>query len=372
MNYAIQHLVKRFLLFFALMTTPFLFSISLYAISPDTTSNQSLLQQIQHQTATDQASSTQVDNIASGQGPLSAQSISVAQAAQAASGTATIRTFVWEDTDLDGIQLTNFGENPIPNVKVTLYHSNGLIAGIRTTHSDGFSEFSNLAAGRYYLSVQFPRGLVPTHQNRGNDSTVDSDIDQITGLTELITVEEGVEIHEFDSGFTHAGSILSKVWSDQNLNGIRDNGEMGVPATVVTLYNDDAIIVQSVPTDMTGIFEFPIVTPGVYTLGFSPPPGMSFTQKGVYSSALYSEADPQTGLTSPVQVTAGPNNFDWGAGLIILVPTALETIAEPTLQAEVVERKGTSLFMPIMEFGLQPSNTPPPSVTQTVYETASK
>ena len=269
-------------------------------------------------------------------------------AKQSAPGTASIRSFVWEDTDLDGIQLSNFGETPLPSVTVTLYHSNGLIAGIRTTNSDGYCEFTNLSAGSYYLSFGFLRGLVPTHQHSGDDSAVDSDIDQITGLTAPFTLEDGEELESLDAGFTHTGSIQSVVWSDLDLNGVRDSGEPGVPATVVTLYDENDLIIQSVPTDMHGNFEFPLVTPGMYTLGFSPPPGMSFTQQGVQSSALNSEVDPSTGLTASVQVTAGPNNFDWGAGLVVLVPTALETISEPILSIELNERFTMKLFVPFI------------------------
>lgn len=267
----------------------------------------------------------------------------------AQTGTASLGNFVWEDTDMDGIQLSNFGENPIPGVRVTLYHSNGLLAGIRTTNDSGYYAFARLAPGEYYLSFEFPRGMVPTKQHQGSDSDLDSDVDQITGLTAPFTLEAGEDNQRMDAGFTHSGSVLSVVWADQNLNGVRDAGEPGVPATVVTLYDDNGAIIQSVPTDVRGNFEFPIITPGTYTFEFSPPPGMSFTQQGVLqSSAFNSNADPRTGRTELVQVTSGPNNFDWGAGLVVLAPTALEQVAEPEQPIVRSEQNSMALFLPFI------------------------
>lgn len=338
-------LLKLSVLFIALM--PILFSASpLYARSSAQLSSEpsSEVNSIENMQMASSASLGQLTESASG---------------AVAAGTASIRNFVWEDTDLDGIQLSNFGENPIPGVTVTLYHSNGLLAGIRTTNRDGYSAFANISAGDYYLAFDFPRGLVPTHRNRGDDSTMDSDVDQITGLTGVFRVEEGGAYEAVDVGLTHAGSISSMAWSDLNFDGVRDPDEPGVPATVVTLYDENDEIVQIVPTDARGYFEFPLITPGTYTLEFLPSPGMSFTQQGVVRSSSFNSAvDPRTGRTTMVQVTAGPNEFDWGAGLVRLVPTALETVAEPTQLSAQVEQFSMKLFIPFIGAASLSANVP--------------
>lgn len=248
--------------------------------------------------------------------------------------TSSVGNYVWEDTNVDGIQGFLPAENPIPDVVVSLFHASGLLADMTITDSDGRYMFQSLNPGEYYLAFSFPNGMVPTKKNQGSDPDKDSDIDSITGLTSVFMLEAGTNDLSLDVGFTHAASISSWIWRDQNRNGLKDVDEPGAPATVVTLYDELDQIVQITPTNVDGYFTFPIITPGTYTLGVTPPPRMLFTTQGATrSGAFNSEVDPLTGRTDLFQVYVGPNDLNWGAGLIpALEPTALDIVADSTYQ----------------------------------------
>ena len=146
---------------------------------------------------------------------------------------ASVGDFVWQDTDVDGIQ--DPGETGVNGVLVTLLDGNGdplyrnpatgmvltaaewatlspadqaatPIMTLATgndpaTGAPGWYEFTDLPAGSY--QIQFdptPSGLLPTLDDQGADDAADSDADRFTGLSHVFTLVPGQHDPTIDMG----------------------------------------------------------------------------------------------------------------------------------------------------------------------------
>jgi hypothetical protein len=138
-----------------------------------------------------------------------------------------------------------------------------------------------------------------------------------------------------DFGVFQPASLGSIVWYDTNRDGVRDSGEAGVPNVTVTLYDTAGNPIAAASTDSTGFFQFTNLPPGSYSVGFSDlPSGYTFTQADQGSDdSSDSDANPSTGLTSPVSLGPGQNNPTLYAGIVVINPTAI-TLASFTATSE--------------------------------------
>src|SRR5690606_41190090 len=96
----------------------------------------------------------------------------------------------------------------------------------------GMYEFTNLRPGDYivtfgtipdYYHTQANAAGGPTHPADVNN---DSDADEGTEQTFVISLESNDEEEDIDAGYYQAGKIAGVVWEDCNGNGIREGGEM--------------------------------------------------------------------------------------------------------------------------------------------------
>lgn len=114
-------------------------------------------------------------------------------------------------------------------------------------------------------------------------------------------------------------AIGSRVWLDENANGIRESGEAGVPGIPVRLLTPDGDLVAATQTDAEGRYLFDRLVAGDYRVLFLIPPGSGwlFTDPGVGSDpATDSDADPFTGKTGIIQLPPGSEWLTVDAGLI--------------------------------------------------------
>lgn len=241
----------------------------------------------------------------------------------------SIGDYVWDDTNVDGIQ--NDGNTGINGVTVKLYDNNGTEVDSTTTASDGsgnagYYQFDDLIPGQNY-QVEFvkPSGYIFTTADQGGDDSADSDANTTTGRTGNINLTAGQNNTTIDAGMVALASIGNYVWADNNGNGIQDDGNTGINDVTVELYDNGGNLVATTTTandggGNAGYYEFTGLTPGVdYEVKFNKPAGYKFTapnQGG--DDTTDSDADATTGRTSTINLNSGENNTTVDAGLIEL------------------------------------------------------
>jgi hypothetical protein len=131
------------------------------------------------------------------------------------------------------------------------------------------------------------------------------------------------------------GAIGNYVWNDTNENGIQDEpssaGEDGVTVRLLDgsgnpVLDGDGNAITTTTTTVAGIpgyYEFAGLPAGSYIVEFVAPTGKTFTQTGQGTTSNDSNADPATGRTGVITLTAGQIDPTIDAGLIP-VPMVLD------------------------------------------------
>jgi hypothetical protein len=123
---------------------------------------------------------------------------------------ATLKGYVWDDRDLDGLQ--DAGETGIRNVTVRLYDKDKNLVKTVKTQATGRYELVDITPGDYYVEIVAPTGYVIGPKNQGQDEAVDSDVDPATGETTLTTLVAGENLLNWDAGLV---SIILPVTGNQ-------------------------------------------------------------------------------------------------------------------------------------------------------------
>ena len=111
-----------------------------------------------------------------------------------------IGDYVWEDTNLNGLQ--EGGEPGISNIVVRLFDSNTNLLDATSTDTNGFYLFMNKPEGDYLVEFIAPSNGVLTLQNVGaTNDTTDSDANIISGFTDVITLGLNETNLTIDAGF---------------------------------------------------------------------------------------------------------------------------------------------------------------------------
>lgn len=223
--------------------------------------------------------------------------------------------FVWHDANRDGLQ--SAGETGIADVQVNLFSPDGVMLESTSTSASGAYSFLTVP-GSYYLEFVAPTGYAFTLPNQGANPALDSDADPVSGQTALFTLGAAQNL-TWDAGLYRTGSLGDRIWYDRNYNGQQDSGEPGIADIGVFLYDAQQSLVDGQITDADGLYVFSSVPAGVYVIQFELPDGYAFTKPRQAGNAVVdSDADPNTGQTPPITVTAGANDMTWDAGLVRL------------------------------------------------------
>lgn len=232
---------------------------------------------------------------------------------------ARVGDFVWYDSNRDGLQTA--GEPGLAGINVQLWdagHSQQLAATV--SDGRGFYEFAGLPAGEYVLEFSASGGYARSPRQTGNDRDKDSDPAAATGLA-TVNLVAGQQAGNIDAGFYLAGGqaggsgakIGDAVWYDNDGDGVRDDGEPGLPGVAVRLYAaDSGDLLAQAKTDMAGGYGFAGLAAGHYRVEFVlPVGGYAFSPLGQNSLA-----DPVTGRVD-VDLAAGQSRLEVDAGLAI-------------------------------------------------------
>jgi protocatechuate 3,4-dioxygenase beta subunit len=208
---------------------------------------------------------------------------------------ASLGNFVWHDADGDGVQ--DPGETGVGGVTVTIFDADGNEVAHTTTAGDGSYNFTGLKPGTYTVSyTDLPDGYVFSPQNAGGDDATDSNPGS-NGTTASITLAPGANNTTIDAGIYHPVSLGSRVWMDENADGIQDADEPGIAGVTVALLDENGAPVTdpntgdpiTATTDADGNYLFADLDPGNYSVLITPPAWQGLLQ-------------------SPVQVANAENN----------------------------------------------------------------
>ena len=129
--------------------------------------------------------------------------------------TASIGDTVWYDTDRDGIQDIN--ESKVKDITVTLYQgdcnttaldNDGNSVATQQTDTNGKYLFKNLSPNEYCMGFDnLPTYYFFSPRDIGNDNN-DSDVDEISGKTTVITLSSGEEDTSWDTGIATCNAVL--------------------------------------------------------------------------------------------------------------------------------------------------------------------
>jgi hypothetical protein len=120
---------------------------------------------------------------------------------------ASFGDYVWEDSDLDGVQ--DVDEPGVPGVIVDLYDGDGNFIATTTTDSDGHYSFNDITPSDYYVEITPPEGYVFTAQDQGGDDSADSDVNAVTGQTDTFYLEGSANDTSVDAGIYSVSALVS-------------------------------------------------------------------------------------------------------------------------------------------------------------------
>ena len=110
----------------------------------------------------------------------------------------SISGFIFDDVGNDG---TSSGDLAVANLEIQLIDSAGSTIATTTSGADGSYRFDGLPAGDYGLVIAAPDGLTFSPSETGEDDTIDSDFDRMSG-TVLLGLAPGEDKVRVDAGIT--------------------------------------------------------------------------------------------------------------------------------------------------------------------------
>ena len=190
-----------------------------------------------------------------------------------------IGNFIWVDINGDGVQ--NDGDySGLNDVQVNLLDGSGnpvldklgnpiftITKNSLQNGYPGYYEFPGIPPGDYMIEViALPGYDFTTKDNSGDDQT-DSDVDAVTGRSDIISITFGLNNDFSDAGFNidNPTSIGDYIWNDFDGDGIQDGSEVGIGQITIELYRDinhdnilDAgdVLIRQQTTETDGSYEF--------------------------------------------------------------------------------------------------------------------
>jgi protocatechuate 3,4-dioxygenase beta subunit len=172
--------------------------------------------------------------------------------------------FGYKFDDLNGNGIWDEGEPGVPGVTISLEGTTGMgdtVSDSTTTDGSGCFEFIDLAPGTYWVNETVPVGSVAS-----------------TTISAGPIVLESKEIVYLGYVFGNylPAEIFGYKFDDLNGNGIRDEGEPGVPGVTISLEGTTGMgdpVSESTTTDGSGYFEFTDLAPGTYWVNETVPAG---------------------------------------------------------------------------------------------------
>jgi len=234
---------------------------------------------------------------------------------------AQLGDLVWRDNNSNGLQ--DNGEPGVPGVTVQLRNAGGTVISTTTTDANGNYLFPGLLPGTYSVCFQPPAGTQLTTPNTGANDAIDSDA-LANGCTGTYTLVAGESNLTVDAGIVPIAGLPAQlgdlVWRDNNSNGVQDAGEPGVPGVTVQLRDNTGTVISTTVTDANGLYLFPNLPPGTYSVCFQPPAGTQLTTPNTGADDAVDSDALASGCTGTYTLVAGESNLTVDAGIVPIPP----------------------------------------------------
>jgi|GEM_PF-2638828 len=123
--------------------------------------------------------------------------------------TGSIGDYVWLDSDGDGYQDDN--EPPVPNIRIELLDMNGELLASTVSDANGFYSFTNIPPGDYLITYEMPEGYGFAPYKASLETDRDSDIDPMTGRSDIISLLSGQVNESVDIGMSQSCDYVASV-----------------------------------------------------------------------------------------------------------------------------------------------------------------
>ena len=206
---------------------------------------------------------------------------------------------VYYDDDFSADKSGN--EKIVSGFLVGLYDENGNVVAMDKTSVKGKFELTKLVPGTYTLHVTATKGYAFTKLGEGN---VIVNRTGGEGFSEPFFLALGENKTNMDVGMIKPGTVEGSVFADRNDNGIRDEGEAGLPGAQVRLMDEESgeeAFRAEIGED--GKYLFDAVMPGKYHLEFILPENAVFARTVSGGNVISGEEG--TGESEPFNFTSG-------------------------------------------------------------------
>tara|TARA_Y100001933_G_C19015145_1_gene571172 strand:+ start:9212 stop:20929 length:11718 start_codon:yes stop_codon:yes gene_type:complete len=215
----------------------------------------------------------------------------------------SVTSYVWEDVNKDGLR--DDDEPGLAGVTVHLLNASDQIIDSTVTDANGMYSFTGMSADDYRLQFVPIAGYVLSMEGMGINGETDSDVDALTGKSDIITLTNSQYIDNVSAGMYRPGTISGIAWEDLDADGYQDDNEPVMAGVSVYLMsvNDQGINIIAGITNSQGYYEFTNLEHNQYTLSFTSPQGYLFTEKDtVGDDTADSDVDPLTGATDEITI----------------------------------------------------------------------
>lgn len=158
----------------------------------------------------------------------------------------------FHDLNGNGIKDKDPGEPGLAGWTIELEDANGNVQSI-VTDANGNYWFMNLPSGTYTVSEEMQDGWTQTFPLSGTHTVVLEDCEVLEGF-------------DFGNWQEESGEIHGQKFHDENGNGVKDLGELGLSGWTILLLDANGNVISSTVTDSNGNYWFMDLPPGTYTL----------------------------------------------------------------------------------------------------------
>ena len=209
---------------------------------------------------------------------------------------ATVTGTVYLDDDFSGIQ--NGNEKIVTSYVVKLFDTEGNLAAMDKTSVKGRYELKDVPPGDYTLSVTALKDYAFTRLGEGN---VILNRTNGEGYSEVFHLDLKETKTGMDIGMIRPGTVSGYVFADRNDNGVRDEGENGLPGVKVRLMGEEGEAFSAeIGTD--GAYLFDAVMPGTYYLEYTLPENAVFARTAEGGNTVAGE---KTGRSGEFSMSSG-------------------------------------------------------------------